>query len=62
MNHLLKKTIDYCYTVICRHCGKKVLDPDKDRRQKYLDDNCPSCGKNGQDPVESVENKEKEEA
>lgn len=57
MNIILAHTIDYCFGVICRHCEKKVLDPDKVKKQKYLEDNCPYCGKSGS---KSLEFKDKE--
>lgn len=55
MNSVLLNTLDYCYGLICKHCKRKVLDPDKLRKQKYLHDNCPSCGKSGLDPLEKQE-------
>lgn len=55
MNPILLNTLDYCYGLTCKHCKKKVLDPDKLRKQKYLDDNCPYCGKNGLEPVQDPE-------
>ncbi len=61
MNPLLLKTLDYCYGVLCKHCKRKVLDSDKERKQKYLEDNCPSCGKNGRDPIEEAEEPEEKE-
>lgn len=61
MNPLLLKTLDYCYGVLCRHCNNKVLDSDKVRKQKYLEDTCPSCGKSGHDPIETPEEPEEKE-
>lgn len=58
MNPILRKTLDYCFAVLCKHCGKKVLDSDKEKKQKYLEDTCPTCGKNGRDPIETPEESE----
>lgn len=55
-------TIDYSYGVLCRHCNEKVIDPDKKSKQKYLEDSCPMCGKDGSDPVETPKKTKKKNA
>jgi len=35
------------YTVKCRHCGKEIVDPQKQPAQKYIKGKCPHCGKEG---------------
>jgi len=50
---ILMMVIDHSYKLKCKHCLCSVIDPMKKYRQKYLTDKCPSCGKDGADPVES---------
>jgi rRNA maturation endonuclease Nob1 len=46
MEPQLLQVIDYSYTLYCRICNSKVIDPDKKKNQIYLDGRCPSCGNN----------------
>ena len=58
---LLAMVLFYSYGVICKHCQAKVIEPDKTKGQKYLSDRCPTCRKDGSDPVEKIK-KEKLDA
>lgn len=35
--------IDYHFSLLCRYCNTKSLDPDKIKGQKYLTCKCPKC-------------------
>jgi hypothetical protein len=37
--------VDWCHAVFCPSCGKKQIDVDKTRGQRFLDVRCPSCRK-----------------
>lgn len=49
---LIYQVIEYCFAVLCKHCKRMVIDPDKHRGQKYLVSKCPHCYKDGFDQVE----------
>lgn len=56
----LKQFIDYNFTVICRCCGGKVMDPDKKKGQTHLKGKCPSCGKDSKEEKKSKKERKKE--
>lgn len=32
------------YTVVCKKCGKELIDPNKKSNQKFFNGKCPHCG------------------
>ncbi len=62
MEQQLIQVIDYNYSVKCRLCESKVLDPDKKKNQIYLDGRCPSCGQNSVVPKSKKQRKRERKA
>jgi rRNA maturation endonuclease Nob1 len=62
MEPQLIKIIDYNYTLVCRLCTSKVIDPDKKKNQVYLDGRCPSCGGNSVVPKSKKQRKRERKA
>lgn len=54
------QTLDYHFVVLCRRCGKKVMDPDKKKGQTHLKGKCPSCGQDSKEEKKSKKQRKKE--
>lgn len=56
----LRQFIEYHYVILCKACGKKVMDPDKKKGQTHLKGKCPSCGKDSKEEKKSKKQRKKE--
>jgi hypothetical protein len=56
----LLQFLDYHYAVLCKCCGKKVMDPDKKKGQTHLKGKCPSCNKDSKEEKKSKKQRKKE--
>jgi len=55
MNAEFDTFLRYHYGLLCRHCDKLVMDPDKSKGQKFLRGKCPTCGKHSEEPSFAVD-------